>query len=259
MTSAVAILVAILGLALLMVVHEGGHHLVARAFKLRVLRFAPPPVQPPPLQPDVSRRGDPLGATAAPGGAWLGGAIRLARAGKTVAEQGNVITRAFSKFVAGLNSIGGVLIFAMIVMINLDVFSRFLFNHPIDGVTELVELSIVAIVFLQLSDAVRNGRLTRSEGLYSKICEKNPRLGHILGVFFDLAGAVFFVTVISGSIPRFIEAWERDYFAGNKGIFTVPIWPVRLVIVIGAITVVFVFLGLVMQHIKALKSDGGAQ
>ncbi len=34
------ILVAILGLAVLMVVHELGHHLVARAFKLRVLRFS---------------------------------------------------------------------------------------------------------------------------------------------------------------------------------------------------------------------------
>ena len=174
-------------------------------------------------------------------------------------EQGNVVTRSFSKFVTGLNSIGGVLIFAMIVMINLDVFFRFLFNAPIDGVTELVELSIVAIVFLQLSDAVRNGRLTRSEGLYSKICEKNPRLGHILGIIFDLAGAIFFITIISGSIPRFIEAYERGYYSGNQGIFVVPVWPVRLVIVIGAITVVFVFLGLVMKHVKALGSDGGEQ
>jgi regulator of sigma E protease len=33
-------LVVILGLAVLMVVHEGGHHLVARAFKLRVVRFS---------------------------------------------------------------------------------------------------------------------------------------------------------------------------------------------------------------------------
>ena len=155
-----------------------------------------------------------------------------------VAQQGNIITRAFSKFVAGLNSIGGALIFAMIVMINLDVFSRFLFNAPIDGVTELVELSIVAIVFLQLSDAVRNGRLTRSDGLFSKIREKNPRLGHIMSMVFDFAGAVFFVTIISGSIP---------------------VWPVRLVIVIGAVTVVFVFLGLVVKNFKALRGEGDAR
>ena len=171
-----------------------------------------------------------------------------------MAEQQNIIGRAFSKFVAGLNSAGSALILAIVVMINLDVFSRFLFNKPIDGVTELVELSIVAIVFLQLGDAVRNGRLTRSEGLYNKLCEKKPRLGHILGAFFDLAGAAFFLTIIAGSIPRFIDAWERGYYSGNKGIFVVPVWPVRLILVIGAITVVLVFLGLVMKHIKALRA-----
>lgn len=173
-------------------------------------------------------------------------------------QGGNIITRAFSAFVAALNSAGGVLIFALIVMINLDVFSRFLFNAPIDGVTELVELSIVAIVFLQLSDAVRNGRLTRSEGLYNKIAEKHPRLGHVLGALFDIAGAIFFITIIAGGLPRFMDAWERGYFSGNKGIFVVPVWPVRLILVIGALTVTFVFLGLVWRHVSALvRNDTG--
>ncbi len=36
----IPILVAILGLAVLMIVHELGHHLVARAFKMRVIRFS---------------------------------------------------------------------------------------------------------------------------------------------------------------------------------------------------------------------------
>jgi regulator of sigma E protease len=40
MTGALGIVLTILGLAVLMVVHEGGHHLVARAFKMRVLRFS---------------------------------------------------------------------------------------------------------------------------------------------------------------------------------------------------------------------------
>jgi TRAP-type C4-dicarboxylate transport system permease small subunit len=174
-------------------------------------------------------------------------------------REGNVVSRAFSRFVTGLNSIGGALIFALIVMINLDVFSRFLFNAPIDGVTELVELSIVAIVFLQLSAAVRSGRLTRSDGLYRKICEKSPRTGHILGTTFDLAGALFFITIIAGAIPRFIDAWERDYFAGNRGIFVVPVWPVRLILVIGALTVVIVFLGLARRHLAALGNKSADQ
>lgn len=180
--------------------------------------------------------------------------------GQGVSSRTNILGRAFSRFVAGLNSVGGVLIFGLVVMINLDIFSRFLFNAPIDGVTELVELSIVAIVFLQLGDAVRNGRLTRSDGLYSKIKEKNPRVGHMLGAFFDLAGATFFLTLIAGSVPRFIDAWERGYYAGNKGIVVIPIWPVRLIIVIGAVTVVLVFLGLVRKHLLALvDNNGGAE
>jgi TRAP-type C4-dicarboxylate transport system permease small subunit len=174
-----------------------------------------------------------------------------------VARNDRIISRVFSGFVAGLNSVGGVLIFGLVVMINLDILSRFLFNAPIDGVTELVELSIVAIVFLQLADAVRNGRLTRSDGLYNKIKARNPRLGHILGAFFDLAGAAFFMTLIAGSIPRFIDAWERGYYSGNKGIIVIPVWPVRLIIVIGAITVVIVFLGLVRRHLVALLSKTG--
>lgn len=166
-------------------------------------------------------------------------------------EAGNILSRAFSAFVAGLNSAGTVLIFGLVIMINLDVFSRFLFNAPIDGVTELVELSIVAIVFLQLSDAVRNGRLMRSDGLYSHIQQNKPQLGRILGAFFDVAGALFFITIIAGSIPRFVDAWERGYYSGNQGIFVVPVWPVRLIIVIGSLTVVFVFLGLAWKHVAA--------
>ena len=171
----------------------------------------------------------------------------------TLDQSGNIVSRSFSAFVAGLNTAGTVLIFGLVVMINVDVFSRFLFNAPIDGVTELVELSIVAIVFLQLADSVRNGRLTRSDGLFNRLQEKAPRLGHALGAFFDLGGAVFFVTIIMGGIPRLIDAWQRGYFAGNRGIFVVPIWPVRLVLVIGSATVVIVFLSLAWKHIRALR------
>jgi regulator of sigma E protease len=38
--SYVAAVLAVLGLALLMIIHEGGHHVVARAFGMRVLRFS---------------------------------------------------------------------------------------------------------------------------------------------------------------------------------------------------------------------------
>ena len=61
---------------------------------------------------------------------------------------GNPISRAFMALVAGLNSVGTAWIFALMVLINVDVLARYFFNAPIQGVAEVVELSIVGIVFV---------------------------------------------------------------------------------------------------------------
>ena len=168
---------------------------------------------------------------------------------KTVAQY-------FSHLVAGMNSVGTGWIFALMVLINVDVLSRFVFNFPIQGVTEVVELSIVGIVFLQISDAVRTGRLIRSDGLFSKILERRPILGHIMGVVFDLSGAFFFIAILLGAMPRLVEAYERGYFAGNEGLFVVPVWPIRLILVTGCVVVALQFFVLAWHHCKALQADG---
>ena len=169
---------------------------------------------------------------------------------------GKTLARYFSTLVAGMNSVGTGWIFALMVLVNVDVFSRFIFNFPIQGVAEVVELSIVGIVFLQISDAVRAGRLTRSDGLYGRILERRPKLGHSLGAVFDLSGAFFFVAILFGAIPRLIEAYERGYFAGNEGLFVVPVWPIRLILVAGCLVVSLQFVVLAWRHVIALQTDG---
>jgi len=167
---------------------------------------------------------------------------------------GSPLARGFSALVAGLNSVGTVWIFALMVLINVDVFSRYLFNAPIQGVAEIVELSIVGIVFLQISDAVRAGRLTRSDGLYRQILARRPVLGHVLGALFNVAGTVFFCCILLGAIPRLIEAYERGYFAGNEGLFVVVVWPIRLILVVGCIVVALQFLVLARRNLTALQA-----
>ena len=169
------------------------------------------------------------------------------------AVAGNPIIRAFSALVSGLNSVGTVWIFALMVIINVDVLSRYLFNAPIQGVAEIVELSIVGIVFLQISDAVRAGRLTRSDGLYMQILKRRPVVGRVLGVIFDLAGAAFFIFILLGAVPRLIEAYERGYFAGNEGLFVVPVWPIRLILVVGCIVVALQFVLLAWRNLQAVR------
>ena len=79
-------------------------------------------------------------------------------------------------------------------------------------------------------------------------------LGHILGVLFDTVGAVFFGFILLGAIPRLVEAYERDYFAGNEGLFVVPVWPIRLILVIGCVVVALQFLVLAWRNLKAVQS-----
>jgi TRAP-type C4-dicarboxylate transport system permease small subunit len=168
----------------------------------------------------------------------------------------SVISRAFDVWVVTLNSIGTAWIFLLMLIINADVLARLLFNAPIDGVPELVALSIVGIVFLQLSDAVRAGRLTRSDGFFNRVVARRPRLGLILNTFYDLCGMAFFVAILFGIVPVFVEAFEGNYYAGTEGIFTVPVWPLRLILVVSCITVVAVFALLIKRHVSALVQSG---
>ena len=70
---------------------------------------------------------------------------------------------------------------------------------------------------------------------------------------FDLAGSVFFVCILQGAVPRLIEAYERGYFAGNEGLFVVPVWPIRLILVIGCIVVAIQFALLAWRNVKAVQ------
>ena len=161
----------------------------------------------------------------------------------------SVATRsALTRLLVGLNGIGSVWIFALMVLINADAFSRTLFTAPIYGVNEMIELSIVGIVFLQLGDALRTGRLTRSDGLFRILLGRQPLIGRSLGALFDLLGAVFMGLILYGSWPLLTEAWVNDYYVGNEGVFTAPTWPIKLIIVVGCLVTMLQFVAFAIRH-----------
>lgn len=168
-------------------------------------------------------------------------------------------SRAFEIWVVALNNIGTLWIFLLMLIINADVLARFLFNAPIDGVPEMVSLSIVGIVFLQLGDAVRAGRLTRSDAFLNKLMQRKPRLGSALNAFYDLCGVAFFVAILFGAVPMFLEAYRGGYYVGTEGVFTLTEWPLRLIFVISCITIVAVFVSLIKHHICALAKPKASE
>ena len=80
----------------------------------------------------------------------------------------------------GANIVGTVLIVGLVLIICVDVIGRETIGVPLRGVPEMVTLSIVAIVFLQVPQAFRAGRLTRSDGLLNTLKSRSPRLVKVM-------------------------------------------------------------------------------
>ncbi|MDF0597634.1 TRAP transporter small permease subunit [Psychromarinibacter halotolerans] len=132
------------------------------------------------------------------------------------------------------NVIGVLLIWAVVVLMCLDVVSRNLLNQPIAGVADIVASSVVAIVFLQLGSAVRNDRLTRADFLLARIQTGAPGLAKILGILFHLIGAAICIGIVNWTLPKLGNAWTRSEFVGIVGVMTFPRWPVLAIAVYGA-------------------------
>ena len=141
-----------------------------------------------------------------------------------------------------MNSVGTGWILALMVLINADVVGRAAFGAPISGVPEMVSLSILGIVFLQLANTLRSGRLTRSDALLGALRRRLPRLATAADAIFHLAGAALFYVIVTSFLPKFERAWERNEFVGAVGNFTAPTWPINLIVLIGAGAVLVTFL-----------------
>lgn len=140
-----------------------------------------------------------------------------------------------------LNVLGSCLIIALMVLVGIDVFGRNLFGKPVSGVPEIVTLSIVAIVFLQIPQALKTGRMTRSDAILQLIKKKSVATAKALDTMFDLLGMLVVGVIVWTTWPLFVRAWTRNDFIGAVGEFTAPTWPLKLTIIIGGSVLVLQF------------------
>jgi TRAP-type mannitol/chloroaromatic compound transport system permease small subunit len=133
----------------------------------------------------------------------------------------------------GLNVLGSALILVLMALVGVDVAGRNLAGAPVAGVPELVTLSIVAIVFLQIPQALRSGRMTRSDGFLDLLNRRAPRAGRALETLFDLTGMAVIGVIVWATWPIFTRAWQRGEFIGAMGDFTAPVWPIKLTLIVG--------------------------
>jgi TRAP-type mannitol/chloroaromatic compound transport system permease small subunit len=152
-----------------------------------------------------------------------------------------------------MNAVGSVWIMALMVLIVVDVAGRDLFGHPVRGVTEILSLSIVGIVFLQLGDTLRAGRFTRADVLLDRLRRDRPRIARALLGLYNLAGALLLTIILWASWEPFVESIRIGEYVGAIGDFTAPTWPIRLVIVLGSAVTALAFLLLAAADFQAAR------
>ena len=160
---------------------------------------------------------------------------------------------AFDRLVVGMNALGSFWILLLVLLVTSDALGRTFLSYPIQGTHEMIQISVVGIVFLQLADTIRTGRLTRSDSILGILNRQWPRVGAALQCAFYLLGATFMGIGLWGSVPLLKEAIDRGSYIGNDGIFTAPVWPVKTIIVIGLAVCLVQFLRLAMASLRQAR------
>jgi TRAP-type mannitol/chloroaromatic compound transport system permease small subunit len=145
----------------------------------------------------------------------------------------NAFDRGLGVLIITGNSLGSAWIFVMTLMIVADILMRKLFNAPINGITELVTMSVVAVLYLQLAYTLRAGNMTRSDAVLKRLIANRPRLGYAISILFSGAGIYLMGVIMMGAWPKWLKAYEHDFYVGIVGVFTFPDWPRLLIVFIG--------------------------
>ncbi|WP_198375379.1 TRAP transporter small permease subunit [Neoroseomonas rubea] len=155
----------------------------------------------------------------------------------------------------GLAAIGTIWTFGLMLLICADVIGRSFLNAPITGVAEIAAHSVVAIVFLQIGATIHHRRMTRADFLIDRLVRRMPRLGRGIEMMFHLTGAAVMAFVAQAAWPGLETALARGEFFGVQGLFTVPTWPFRALIILGGAAGAIAYLALFVHD---MRRPGGA-
>ena len=153
-----------------------------------------------------------------------------------------------ARLVRVLLALAAVLIFSLSFLVVADVAGRVLFNSPVKGTPEMVSMSIVIICFLLAGYAVQSGSMIHTDAIVGLFGDKGHTFAALLS---GLLGAAFFALIVWGSTEPALHAWMSGEFEG-EGALRVPVWPARLVVMLGALLVCAIYIGQALAALQIL-------
>jgi C4-dicarboxylate transporter, DctQ subunit len=147
-----------------------------------------------------------------------------------------------------------VIIFLLGFLVCADIFGRAIFNSPVKGTPELVSMSIVIICFLLAGYSVQSNSMISTDVFAGLFGVRGHAAANLLSA---ILGIMFFGFIVWGSYEPMLHAVASGEYEG-EGALRVPVWPARLVVLLGSFLVVvsYGFYGAVA--FKALMSGRAA-
>ncbi|MEW6667216.1 MAG: TRAP transporter small permease [Thermodesulfobacteriota bacterium] len=149
------------------------------------------------------------------------------RSGKDVPSRA---LAALVKVTYGMNVVAIVWTFMLVFLVTADVAGRFVFNHPITGIPEIIQASLVGLAFLYLPHITYGGRQVRSD-LAKSLLSSN--FNGIMGIVSSLLGVGVYCLILFTNWNDMIEAWRIGEWEG-QGALHVPTAPFRAILIAGS-------------------------
>jgi TRAP-type C4-dicarboxylate transport system permease small subunit len=143
------------------------------------------------------------------------------------------------------------LAFMLTFVVVADVMGRVLFNSPLIGTPELVSSSIVIICYLQAVYAILSGGMMHVDAI---TVHMPARVQSVLGALACMLGVLLFGIIFWGSIEGFMHALESGEYEG-EGALRVPMWPVRLAVLVGSGLSVLAYLLMAARQVGAARRN----
>ncbi|WP_246248985.1 TRAP transporter large permease subunit [Chelativorans alearense] len=150
-----------------------------------------------------------------------------------------------------LSAVASSALVGLMLLIVADIGMRFFLLRPINGVSDIVALTIVACVFLQLGSTIGGGRLVRADFLIGAWQEKRPHLARTMELVFFAAAAAILAAALSWLWRYLVKSYHSGEFSGAVGAYQITVWPFKFAVVAGC-AVAFVEAGR-----RALLSGSG--
>jgi TRAP-type C4-dicarboxylate transport system permease small subunit len=127
-----------------------------------------------------------------------------------------------------------VIIFLLGFLVCADVIGRAFFNSPVKGTPEMVSMSIVIICFLLAGYSVQSGGMIYTDVVSGAFGARGIAAAQLLSAVLGIA---FFGLIVWGSYEPMLHAIRSGEYEG-EGALRVPVWPARIVVVLGATLVI---------------------